>query len=63
MKSKWDKVNEKCNLATALEIINDLLNTTELNLDDMEDDTRDSIRNSYEFLDMARAHGYLTPSK
>ena len=59
MKSRWDKVNEKCNLATALEIIHDLLNTTELNLDDMEEDTRASIVNSYQFLDRAREHGYL----
>ena len=58
MKNKWDKINEQQNLATALEIIQDLLNKTELNLDDMEDDTRDSIRSSYEFLEEARSQGY-----
>lgn len=58
MKSKWDSTNEQHNLATALEIIHDLLNTTELNLDDMEEHTRQSIRNSYEFLDQAREYGY-----
>ena len=58
MKGKWDKVSQERNLITALEIIHDLLNTTELNLDDMEEDTRDSIRSSYEFLEEARVHGY-----
>jgi hypothetical protein len=60
MKSKWDRVSERQNLVTALEIIDDLLNTTELNLDDMEEHTRTSIRNSCEFLDEARRHGYST---
>lgn len=56
MKSKWETSNQQRNLATALETIQDLLNTTELNLDDMEDSTRDSIRRAYEFLDEAHAH-------
>ena len=58
MKGKWDTASQKHNLITALEIIHDLLNTTELNLDDMEEDTRDSIRKSYEFLEEAQVHGY-----
>jgi hypothetical protein len=59
MKHKWDEANEHLNLASALAIIQDLLNTTELNMDDMEDHTRDSIRQSYEFLDEARSNGYI----
>jgi hypothetical protein len=60
MASKWDGQSEKRNLVTALCIIHDLLNTTELNLDDMEDETRDSIRVAVEFLDEAQTHRYIT---
>ena len=60
MQSRWDRESERQNLINALGIIDDLLNTTELNLDDMEEHTRVSIRNSCEFLDEARRHGYST---
>lgn len=59
MANKWNELNEKVNLITALSIIHDLLNTTELNLDDMEEATRDSISIAFDFLEEARAHSYI----
>ena len=58
MQGRWNKGDEKQNLTIALEIIQELLNTTELNLDDMEEHTRTSIRSSYEFLEEASHNGY-----
>lgn len=56
MQNEWVKDDGR-NLLSALHIIDDLLNSTELNMDDMEEETRNSIENAYGFLSKAHADG------
>jgi len=57
--AKWG-VGDQDNLADALRIIDMLLSTTELNMDDMEPETRIAIQAAANFQAAASQHGYQT---
>lgn len=61
MRTDWFvESDDACSLETALRIIDALLSTCELNMDDMETETLEAIRLAGRFQNLAANRGYQT---
>jgi len=54
---KWDRLSDGNNLVTALQLIRELCGCTEMNMDDMEQTTLDSLFRAQAFIFHAESHG------